>query len=204
MKNEQNLSLADSSKRKIFKGALIGGAAAVWYKPVVNSVLLPAHAQMTTTQQPPSFFAASATPTIVMNSPLDFIIPQAYAGSEESTDWHIEAIYVEDNVYDVTVMLGYPRQSMIEGQPESAESEKIAEIFDYREQWSDQLTLSQQQQMSYTGCQIRKNGSPDGTATITSLSESSMVLEFYFNGSPLVFNVSPGGGSLPQLYCEST
>ena len=70
----------DNSKRKIIFGAAAGTAAAIWHKPLVEAVLLPAHAQ---TSDPVAsvFFAASATvvPVAKLDSPLDFLIPAAHA-----------------------------------------------------------------------------------------------------------------------------
>lgn len=79
-KRAQSHITLDNSKRKIVLGAAAGTAAAIWHKPLVEAVLLPAHAQ-TSDPVVSVFFAASATvvPVAKLDSPLDFLIPAAHA-----------------------------------------------------------------------------------------------------------------------------
>lgn len=69
--------------RRHMVGALTGVAAAVWHKPMINSVILPAHAQTSGATQ---FFSASATasPIVQNNSLLNSLVGPAHAVSIQS------------------------------------------------------------------------------------------------------------------------
>ena len=67
-------------RRATVMGAAAGAsAAAVWHKPLIESIVLPAHAQTSTVI---TFFASAATtmPITKNDSLLEAIIPSAYAG----------------------------------------------------------------------------------------------------------------------------
>lgn len=68
------------ARRRLLVGGATGVALAAWHKPVIQSVLLPAHAQMSA----PTVFSVagiSGGPLIVQrNSILDYLIPVAHAG----------------------------------------------------------------------------------------------------------------------------
>jgi len=86
--NEANLPKVDNAKRKILLSTAAGAAVAgVWHKPIVNAMILPAHAQ--TSVLPESFFQAGNSLTTTKNdqpsfSPLDFLVPQAHAANSEA------------------------------------------------------------------------------------------------------------------------
>lgn len=93
MNNNKQVNLA---RRKALLGTA-GGAAAVaaWHKPIINAVVLPTHAQMTTMNL--QFFGATvgASPTTKKSSPLDLLISPAVAGLMMEQTYTIEAIQTD-------------------------------------------------------------------------------------------------------------
>ncbi|MEM7358854.1 MAG: hypothetical protein AAF431_07150 [Pseudomonadota bacterium] len=95
MNNSNNVNL---SRRKALLGTATGAAAvAAWHKPLVNAVVLPAHAQMTTMNNL-QFFGTNvgASPTTKNgSSPLDLIITPAVAGMMVEQTYTIEVIQTD-------------------------------------------------------------------------------------------------------------
>ena len=76
---EQGLN---TSRRRAVLGTLAGATAVTaWHKPVITSVILPAHAQTSPATMALTFFAsgAIATPIMVKSSPVDWLVPSAVA-----------------------------------------------------------------------------------------------------------------------------
>lgn len=74
--DENRKQPADQARRKVLKTIAVGTAAAgvltvssKWSKPVVNSVILPAHAEATNAQGPATETTTTAVPTTI--SPLE-------------------------------------------------------------------------------------------------------------------------------------
>lgn len=102
-----------SRRRALLGAAGISAAAAAWHKPIVNAVLLPAHAQtsdvaaVTTAAPTVAFFAASLTPVITKNSsPLDMLIAPAMAGVAPRRQFTVAAQQTdtEGQVFDVQLL----------------------------------------------------------------------------------------------------
>jgi len=78
---------SNKTRRNLLLGGAAGAALGAWHKPIVNSIVTPAHAQTTNDLPqlgPGPFFSA---PQITQNSEqnrslLDVIIPHAYAGEK--------------------------------------------------------------------------------------------------------------------------
>ena len=82
-------------KRRIAVLGAVGGAStlAVWHKPIVDAVLLPAHAQMSETVM---FFTSELSQPMTSNtSPLDFVISSANAGDEVATQSQYEVELIQ-------------------------------------------------------------------------------------------------------------
>ncbi len=82
MSIKHNKKTVNTNRRKTLVGAIgVAGVATVWKTPLINSVILPAHAQ--TSAATTNFFGAavSASPTVkIERSPLDLLMQPAYAG----------------------------------------------------------------------------------------------------------------------------
>ena len=83
----------NAGRRKALASAAgVAGVAAVWQTPLINSVILPAHAQMSAVT---NFFGATvgASPTsLIERSPLDLLIQPAYAGQEFPEEYTISVV----------------------------------------------------------------------------------------------------------------
>lgn len=91
MKNDdKNPGASDNPRRSTLKTLLVGGGTLTlgalpsqWTKPVVDSVMLPVHAQTTETGPPPNGISVPATPLPLESgrapSLLDYVIPSAHA-----------------------------------------------------------------------------------------------------------------------------
>jgi len=86
MKSNQNDNLnlnqkANKQRRKLLMGsAAAGSALTVWHKPIIESMLIPAHAQTSDDVNDINFFASQASATQVVqnsNPVFDFIVPKA-------------------------------------------------------------------------------------------------------------------------------
>ena len=92
-------------KRLSATGAAVGAVAppAVWSRPVVDSVILPAHAQTTFGEgfygsDFVQAFGRAADPDAGPRSLLDSIVEQAHAGNpSESSEWYIEGFLSGDS-----------------------------------------------------------------------------------------------------------
>jgi len=105
------------SRRKLLKSIAAGSGAIVagkslpdsWSRPVVDFVMLPAHAQ-TSPGLPASFFGASVTPVVVasledQSSPFDSLVPTAHAGAGPSPErrFAVQALLVGTDSYAVSI-----------------------------------------------------------------------------------------------------
>jgi len=80
--NENQGQRANKQRRKLLMGAAAGSALTVWHKPIIESMIIPAHAQTSEDEPttPLNFFAsqASATQLVQNSNPVfDFIVPKA-------------------------------------------------------------------------------------------------------------------------------
>ena len=82
--------MSDNSRRKLLKSIAVGSGAIVagkklpdsWSRPVVDSVMLPAHAQTSIAPMSPMFGGTSLIPVVDANdSILDNLVPTAQAGA---------------------------------------------------------------------------------------------------------------------------
>ena len=163
-------------RRSLFTIAGVGFASGVWYKPIINTVVLPAHAQ--TTGLPNNFFGTDLvlTELITQNSLLDMIVPTAQAGAAmdpETVD--VAASKVDEMNYNIEVIFDNNTNIKYAGQLTiGAESSKLP--------------------ISQDPCNI-DSGSASGK--IVSVSQDMLVLEFD-NGFYSV-EVPVGPGSLQDL-----
>lgn len=104
MKSKNSRDTRDASRRKLIKSlGISSGVVATsalipktWTKPIVESVVLPAHAQ---TSQAPTIFASTSIPANGNASILDGLVSSAYA------DHQIYQICAEPNGSSATVTL---------------------------------------------------------------------------------------------------
>lgn len=95
MSNSSSSKTSIQTRRKALLSIAIGASTSIWHKPIINSVLLPVHAQTSNDLAPPTvtttgpFFGTGLSgPTITLVpkvspksfSPIDLLIPQAHAG----------------------------------------------------------------------------------------------------------------------------
>jgi hypothetical protein len=213
MKQTKNIN---PNRRKVLLGsAAVGSALTVWHKPLMQSVVLPAHAQTTS---PVDFFASQASATQVVqnaNSLLDMLIPEALALQNRPNPlgftFSAEAIDNSDGTYAIKVVaeetavaddFTQPTQtqenqgfnfSVTETEPDT-EPEPQQRVF-IQDQWGWSGTLGQtgSSLLIGTGCAM------DESASILSISGSSLELQMGFFGSVIKLNLTPGTTTLPSF-----
>ncbi|MGH1540253.1 MAG: hypothetical protein ACRBHB_07510 [Arenicella sp.] len=180
----------NQSRRKILTGSAIAGvsAAAIWHKPILQSVVLPAHAQTSVVSPalPASFFGANVTAQVVDNhepfSPLDLFIGPVHAGRPTRIpSFNLQATLVGTDSYAITLInqnLTTIRQGTlnVDGTP-------------------GLLTTTET-------CPQSEGGDFDIPATIQEVGDTMLLLQIQRqNGDFLNIEVTPGSGSLPALEC---
>ena len=179
----------NNNRRRAVLGAVGGASAlAVWHKPVITSVVLPAHAQMSPTTMALTFFASGATvtPVIVKSSPLDLLIPEAVASefpivSEYSVT--VEQTAPETDNYNINVF-----ERRMQGEDNRGE---------FLYSGSASQTTGGTLAVSENPCELR--ASPIDVS-ITTISETAVTLEFTGRNERL--EVPAGSGSLPMPVCS--
>jgi hypothetical protein len=77
----------NQQRRLLVGGSLTGVAVAMWHKPLINAIVLPAHAQTSTALTALTFFGGgAATPKGISRSILDLLIPEAHARSQPAVE----------------------------------------------------------------------------------------------------------------------
>ncbi|WP_113953060.1 hypothetical protein [Arenicella xantha] len=103
-----NVQAIDKTKRTVLIGAAVGTATAIWHKPVVDAVLLPAHAQTSVEAAAPFVFfsaAAAVSPVAKAGSVLDFLVESAYANVPATYEYAVMVEQTTAGVDSYTVSL---------------------------------------------------------------------------------------------------
>jgi hypothetical protein len=101
--------LGSQQRRLLVGGSLTGVAAAMWHKPLINAIVLPAHAQMSVPLTALTFFGGgAATPKGVSSSILDLLIPEAHARSQPQVESVMASIVqneIEGTDFTISVLM---------------------------------------------------------------------------------------------------
>lgn len=196
MKKLNNEIPHNHNRRKLMVGTLAGAsAAAVWHKPMLKSVLLPAHAQTSTIVT--DFFATNASVTVVSNQNpfLDLLVPSAYARQNPGPNpanllFEAEAIAQSNGSYAVKIAAG-DNPNISASQNSNIISGPVNQIT-YEYGWlANMAGVSAAASLSPTGCAQTE------TATITAISPGSMIIEMSFFNQTVILNLNAGNASLP-------
>jgi len=107
---EKRAKGVNTRRRVLVGGTLTGVAAAVWHKPLMNTISLPAHAQTSVPVVTMTFFGAgvaTATPITTVDSIVNALIPQAHAGDSAMAESIMASIEQNELVYRID--FGGPR-----------------------------------------------------------------------------------------------
>ena len=203
----KDLTEQPNTKRRM---ALLGGigtaaAAAVWHKPLINSVLLPVHAQMSVAdpvvvddpapvEDPVAdalvFFAAAAAinPIVQNNSILDVLFPVAHAGD-----------VMEESSYQVSVeqTAGGEDNYIISVFERVMQTEKnVGELL-----YSGMVSEASGGTLGISDNPCERDASPI-TVEINSINDMGVVLNFTDRGESV--EIPSGTGSLPTPMCIDT
>jgi len=180
------------NRRRAVLGTATGAAAAVWHKPIINAIAIPAHAQTSvaavTTVAPTtaSFFGASVTAGGIVNnsSPLDFLIAPAMAGGNVYT---VSATQTdtEGKVFDIGVFEEFPY-----GGQEGIETVQVV--------YGDSVTMGETKILSVreNPCEVRLK---DFNVEIVEVNADSIVLNFPIREESVT--VLEGNDTLPTAEC---
>ncbi|MFT6408069.1 MAG: hypothetical protein ACJAQ6_001485 [Arenicella sp.] len=209
-KVEKN-KLSQAQRRLLLGTSVTSVAAAVWHKPLINAIVLPAHAQTSTVTAPEVPEAPAATakvffgsgtgtslPKSVANTILDSLVPVADA--QEVSAVTVMASLVEtavaSDVYSISLLVDYGSQFTDEGFQQ-------AQIF-----FSGTVAAGASGELSVTDdpCDLVKDvfGSSLSSLTVTldSISETEAVLTANDKLVPLgTVSFAAGDGSLPSAMC---
>ncbi|MEM7361065.1 MAG: hypothetical protein AAF431_18380 [Pseudomonadota bacterium] len=182
----------DVKRRKTMIGAVATGAAlGAWHKPVIEAVILPAHAQ-TSALADADFFATVASATEVTNTTnviLDALVSPAHAiiapSNEEPISeltFEAEAISQGGGVFSVRIAADH--------QPMNGRVAPSNFIFG----WDGTISgLNTGASLTGTGC------AQNETATITAVSNSSLTLEMSYFSKTIELELSDGSANIPNF-----
>lgn len=190
----------NKQKRNLLKGSLAGVTGlAVWQTPVVNTVLLPVHAQMTTDMTPPQNFFSGSAIAVTQNfeaprNPLDFFISPVNADYgfdpfNDPTEVQLIQTGVDEQdrpIYDVTIQLGFVGTVLV--QPSAT----------FQRAYTGQLTLGGDAS-TLSGTDACGSSTLRDNAKLISYDpvEDQMLIQFQMKQA----NIPSGTGSLSQLSC---
>lgn len=185
----------DAGRRKTMIGAAVTGAAlGAWHKPVIEAVILPAHAQTSTIES--DFFATVASASVVTSTTkvlLDVLVPPAHAilaTNEEPVNeltFEAEAINQGGGVFNMRIAADH--------QPMNG---RVAPT-NFRFGWDGTIGgLNTGGSLSPTGC------AQNETAQITAISNTSLTLEMSYFSQTIELVLDAGSANLPNfpLTCE--
>jgi hypothetical protein len=183
---KEKLGSVNAHRRTAVFGAIAGASAtAVWHKPIIQSIVLPAHAQTSTTV---TFFAASAVVTPITKSDwlLDAVIPSAYAGVEPISSSEFSAA-IEQPVagvdsYEVSIF-----ERILEGETNAGEV-----LYSGTASEASGGTIA----VVDNPCML-EIGSIDASIDSVSMSEVTISL----NNRGVSLTIPAGSGSLPMPMC---
>lgn len=179
----------NNSRRKLLIGGGVVASAAAWQTPVLKSVILPAHAQMSMAEA--NFFGSASVANVGKNhSPLDYLISPAYAGGE--TEGMIEYTVVIARVgepgtmYDIGVHTRSPGFEL-----ELSSIELLEFVF------RDTIGIGTQEflPIEENPCMVRTKGLP-----VEIVSDNGDSIDILLPGE-LPLNVPQAEGSLPIAQC---
>ncbi|MEE9447667.1 MAG: hypothetical protein V3V09_06880 [Arenicellales bacterium] len=193
---QETTKTISSGRRKALLGALTSATVAtVWHKPIVNAVMLPSHAQTTQVEDKKpdamaalKFFGAAvaAAPTVMLHSPLDYIISPAIAGESFPSEYKISVVQADTEGELFTI-------SVFESRDEAGFNQ--AEVL-----YSGQVMVGASGALNVTEdpCSIK----PVKLAVkLVSVSAASSKIDF--TGRAQTVNVPAGSGVLPSPMCSA-
>jgi hypothetical protein len=178
---------SNKARRNLLLGGAAGVALGAWHKPVMKSVMLPAHAQTTddTPPAPSSFFSGSAQ-VIVQNqttpwTPLDIFVGPANAQrSEGPIEVQITPNATTEGSYDVVIQLSFLSNA--------AGEDPLVVFF---ESYEGTLTLDGGPGTVTSACGI------DSQAQISNLDEVNRTIQLQFQMTPYL--IPEGTGTLTPI-----
>ncbi|MFT5136840.1 MAG: hypothetical protein ACI9XU_002261 [Arenicella sp.] len=176
----------NTGRRKTLLGAAAGASVIAWHTPIINSIVLPAHAQTSGISR--SFFGASVTvsPLAKANSLLNFLIPEAVAGVIlQSAEYAVAATPIGTDGAAFTI-------SLFEDRGESKEYSVVQVVYSGDVSLASGGSLSP----SENPCNLNlKNIAVE----ITSITEDAIRLNLTDRRQSLI--VAAGEGKLPTPMC---
>ncbi len=195
-----NKTLGSAQRRLLMGGSLTGVAAVMWHKPLINTIVLPAHAQTSVVATALTFFGGgTATPKGVSSSLLNLLVPDAHATVRPVVETVMAFIVqneVEGTDYTVSVLIDL-------GKSYSDKFEKTQLVF------SGSLTLGAAAMLAVSEdpCDLANTvlgGSsvPPLSLTLNSVSEELAEISYsseLFDAGDV--RIPAGSGALPMAMC---
>ncbi len=187
-------------RRVLVGGSLTGAAAAIWHTPLINAIVLPAHAQTSTPVVTMTFFGAgvAASPTTAVDSIVDALFPKAHAGDAARTESVMASIVqneIDGDEYTVSILVNL-------GGNLTRRFESIELTF------SGVLTLGAEGQLAVSEdpCDLENQFFEDPVdalnVTLVSVNETQAVITLGNNFIETeTVSISAGNGSLPSAMC---
>lgn len=186
-----NVTPVNHARRKGLLGLVATGAVvSVWQKPTLQAVVLPAHAQTSTTDL--DFFATVADASeVTQNASLfDFMVQPAHAllsTNEEPLSelkFEAEAISQGGGTYKISIAADHDN---VNGKAASSSTNFIFA-------WQGTISgLNTNAPLTGSGC------AQNESARITSIGANSLSLEMSYFSKTISLNLSDGSASLPSL-----
>lgn len=182
----------NKGRRKALSGMIVGGAAVtLWHKPVVNSVMLPAHAQTSATQDFYATVANATAVTVNAKTMLDVLIPSAHALVGPSNELPLADLKFEAEAIDQGSGM-YKLKIAAEEIPDDKGSRVAPRDFVFG--WEGTITgLNNGSSFTATGCAQTE------TVVIKSIGTNSMSIEMSYFSKTIALDLVDGSADLPAF-----
>lgn len=186
--------IPNKDRRTALTGMIVSGAAVtLWHKPVINSVMLPAHAQASAVQDFFATVASASAITVNANIIIDALIPSAYAADLLSPSAELP---LADLVFEAEAISQGGGMYAVKIAAEEVPDDKgsLLASRDFVFGWVGTITgLNANSTFTATGCAQAED------VKITAIAASNMTIQMSYFSKTIQLDLVDGSAALPTF-----